>query len=212
MTTYSLIKLNCPVCKTTFSSGSIGSCGFASKRTDFRPNYWGMNPVEFFYHLCPRCGFCASMKFIKKDIKHPEFIKKLKSLEPLNKENKLSEKLERAAVCAELMNELKIHLFNSFSLGNFWLEPYWWAEEDTNIKKYGKIVISYFEKAFNEKMVPEDQIYCYKYLIGEICRRVGETKKANEFFDYVINELSDDTNNKFYQLAVQQRNDPKEDL
>ena len=211
MTTFSAIKLNCPICEETFSSGRIGSCGYASKRTDFRPNYWGMNPVTYFYHLCPHCGFSASESYFGQKITNSELVMMVKELGPLN-ENKLSSKLERAMICLEIMNATEFLSLNSYELACYWLEPYWWAENEEDIKKFGKVVINYLTKAFKENSVPEEQIHNFQYLIGEIYRRIGETEKAHEFFDIVLSELKEDKNNTIYKLAFQQKTAPEEDF
>jgi hypothetical protein len=211
MTNFSLIKLECPVCGEIFSSGSIRSCGYASKRTDFRPNYWGMNPVKYFYYLCPHCGFCASGSYFGQQLFSLELIRKIKELSPL-KGNKVSSKLERAMICLELMNATGFSTLNTFEFACHWIEPYWWADNESDIKKYGKIVIEYLAKAFNEDSVPEDKIHCFKYLMGEIYRRIEKIKKAHEIFDILLSDIKNDRDNPIYELASQQKLAPKEDI
>ena len=115
MTTFSPISLACSVCNTIFESNEIGSCGFGSKRTDFRPNYWGFNPVIFFYHLCPNCGFCGPKSMFESKLDNAELRKKIDQLGPLS-EFSLSQKLERAVICLQIMNDLE--MIYSSSSGN----------------------------------------------------------------------------------------------
>jgi len=65
MTTTYPIQLSCPVCETNFESTSIGSCGYASKRTDFLPNYWGLDPVPFFIIVVQIVVFFLHQPFLK---------------------------------------------------------------------------------------------------------------------------------------------------
>lgn len=51
------LLLKCPKCRTEFLTDSIASCGHAGMDTDFRPQYWGMDPLPLFIHRCPRCRF-----------------------------------------------------------------------------------------------------------------------------------------------------------
>jgi uncharacterized protein (DUF2225 family) len=212
MTTLVPIELKCSVCEKTFESSEIGSCGFANKRTDLRPNYWGFNPVYYFYHLCPHCGFCASksvfeMNFDKTEIKH-----KMDELGPL-KNDILSKKLERAIVCLEIANELGIANVNDLTLANNWIEPYWWAEKEGEIKKFGKIALRYFYRAFEKNQVLADQIISTKYLMGEINRRIGNIEKAIELFDEVLSLAENDNELKdLYNLALQQKTAPKDNI
>lgn len=212
MTTLHPIELQCAVCEKTFESSEIGSCGYASKRTDFRPNYWGFNPVYYFYHLCPHCGFCApksvfEMEFDKNKaaIKH-----KIDELGPLKTDN-LSKKLERAMVCLEIANELEIVKINELTLANNWIEPYWWAENEAEIKKFGEIALRYFYSAFEKDEIPPDQIISIQYLMGEINRRIGNREKAIELFDEVLALAKNDEKLKdIFNLAMQQKSDPKD--
>ncbi|MHA1315804.1 MAG: DUF2225 domain-containing protein [Candidatus Helarchaeota archaeon] len=204
--------MTCSVCGTGFESQEISSCGFASKRTDFRPNFWGFNPAGFFYHLCPNCGFCAGAKIFEKSIDNPEFKEKIMALGPLE-DNDLSEKLERSAICLEIMVDCGLVKPNDFMLANAWIEPYWWAKSDTEIKKFGKMVVKYFERAFEKGQVPEKHYLDNTYLLGEIYRRIGEQEKAVELFDKVISEAGDNEDlKKIRDLAIQQKLNPKENL
>ena len=208
------IELQCAICDKTFESLEIVSCGYADKRTDFRPNYWGFNPVFFFYHLCPHCGFCAPKRVFEMDFDNEkaELKQKVEQLGLIDEKN-LSMKLERAMLCFELANELRIIKLNDLTLANNWIEPYWWADEEEDIKKYGEIALGYFYSAYKKNQVPDDQIIRTKYLMGEINRRIGNIKKAIELFDEVLslaendNELTD-----IYNLALQQKTDPKENI
>ncbi|MBD3342906.1 MAG: DUF2225 domain-containing protein [Candidatus Lokiarchaeota archaeon] len=212
MTTFASINITCAVCKKNFDSNEIASCGFASKRTDFRPNYWGFNPVEYFYHLCPHCGFCATKKIHEMNLNIKNIKRKIDELGFLE-QTSLSQKLERAIKCIEILNELEILTFNDFSLANSWLQLYWWSETEENTKKYGRIVLEYFSNALAKNQVPDDQIITTKYLMGEINRRIGNKIQSLKIFDEVISLYQNNTDLKqIYDLAKQQKTNPKENL
>ncbi len=216
MTTTSPIQLSCPVCETKFESTSIASCGYASKRTDFRPNYWGLNPVPFFYHSCPNCGFCSTSPFFKSKIDNMDFKEKINNMEPLKYDSydkEISSRIERAMRCLEAMNEYNIININEFELANNWINAFWWAKPLESQKKFGKIVLGYFAEAFKKKQIPEKEILLFIYLRGEINRRIGNKKKANEFFDRAI-ELAKNVPDpqNIGSLAEQQKINPKENL
>ncbi len=212
MTTLYPISLICPICDISFTSNEIGSCGYGSKRTDFRPNYWGFNPVQYFFHLCPSCGFCGSKKLFDSKLENKELRKRIHKMGPLS-EGSLSKKLERAIICLEIMNELEIIKQNNFTFANNWLYPYWWAESAKEENKFGKVVLNYFKKAFNEGQVPSDQIFAVRYLIAEINRRIGNKEIASEMFDEVISLTENNKEQEFiHNLATQQKTNPKENL
>ncbi|TFF90832.1 MAG: DUF2225 domain-containing protein [Promethearchaeota archaeon] len=131
MTTIFPIDLKCPVCEKGFKSLTVGSFGSASMRTDFRPNYWGANPVSHFFHACPNCGFCADLNNYNLTIDNKKFKKEMKSIPLLEKatpQMKLTTKVERAVRCLEKMKRYKIIEINYLTLANKWLIAYWWAD------------------------------------------------------------------------------------
>lgn len=216
MTTFFPINLKCPVCETQFTSQEVGSCGFASKRTDFRPNYWGFNPVFYFYHFCSHCGFCSTKTHFEIVIENAEFKKRVKKMSPLQTESgsiDLFDKIQRAMHCLELMNEYNIIGLNNFELANNWINAFWWAASSEDQRHAGKIVLEYFENAATRDQIPEKQILVITYLRGEINRRIGNQEEACKYFDQVI-ELADklpDPNN-IVSLAKKQKENPKENL
>jgi uncharacterized protein (DUF2225 family) len=216
MTTFYPIELVCPVCETEFTSQEVGSCGHASKRTDFRPNYWGANPVSYFYHDCPECGFCGIKNYYKKQIESEEFKEEIKGIEPLKKDSNnsiLFSKIKRAMSCLEAMNEHQIININEFALANNWMNAFWWANNSEDLKNAGEIVLKYFAEAFQKGQVPENQILVVMYLRGEINRRMGNTEKAEKFFDRVLKLVKEHEDpNNIASLAEQQKNDPQEHL
>ncbi len=212
MTTFYRIELICPICGSNFSSNAISSCGYRSKRTDFRPNYWGFNPVEFLYHQCPECGFCAAHEYIKLDIDNPAFREEI-LLRGFKIANSLEQKLEYAMLCWEAMNDFGIISLNEFELANSWIEAFWWALEPNQARKTGEIVIKYFIQALEKNLVPEDQIIIIRYLIAEIYRRIGQMEIADRLFDEVISLTTSGNDEKWVQdLAVQQKTNPQENL
>lgn len=211
MTTFYPIKLKCPVCKNIFESYMMGSCGYASKRTDFRPNYWGSNPVELMYHLCA-CGFCSKKSYFELEINDADFIIKIEDLGSLTN-CFLSEKIERAMICMELLNEFGYINLNTLDLANNWINAFWWSRNMDRIKKFGKIVLEYFQDAYENNLIEQDQLPTIRYLMVEINRRIGNIKNANELFDEVISDIKDNEDQEnIYKLAFQQRYDPKENI
>jgi uncharacterized protein (DUF2225 family) len=211
MTTFSPIILTCSVCGKSFKSNEIGSCGFASKRTDFRPNYWGFNPVEYFFHLCP-CGFCGPKQIFELKIEIDDVKNEIFILGPLE-EHTLPQKLERACQSLEILNKYGIVESTEYELAESWLNTFWWAMNSEEEKQFGEIVLKYYEIAFNKGQIPSDHFYGLLYLMGEINRRIVYIDKANKYFDEVISLTNDRDNLKdIRNLAIQQKEEPKENF
>jgi uncharacterized protein (DUF2225 family) len=206
------INLTCPVCGSQFESQEIGSCGFASKRTDFRPNYWGLNPTEYFFHLCPNCGFCAGKSNFEETINNPEFKQKMDRVGSL-KEVKPSNKLAQAAKCLEAMHECHLQELTDLKLGETWILAYWWSENPKDEAIYGDFALAYFKKAFQTETVPEEEIPTITYLMGEINRRLGRKAEASTFFDKALILAGKKKESQFIaKMVKQQKESPKDDL
>ena len=212
MTTFSPIRLVCSVCGKSFKSNSIGSCGFASKRTDFRPNYWGFNPVEYFFHLCPKCGFCSPKQIFDSKIENDDVIIEILELDTVQVYD-LPHKLERGVLCLEILNKFGIVEKTEFELADNWLYPYWWATSSNDVRRFGEKVLKYFEIAYEKGQIPSDSFYTILYLMGEINRRIGKVEEADIFFDEVIS-LTENREDQvdIRNLAIQQKTNPKDNL
>jgi len=128
-------------------------------------------------------------------------------------EHTLPQKLERACQTLEILNRFGIVESNEYELAESWLNPFWWSTSIEEEKRFGEIVLKYYEIAFDKGQIPSDYFYNLLYLLGEINRRIGNIEKANKYFDEVISltknrEDLKDTRN----LAIQQKEDPKENV
>ena len=61
MTTLQQIELQCPICETRFRSQSVVSTNsFGGKRTDFHERAAGTQPLPYLIHTCNRCGYSGA--------------------------------------------------------------------------------------------------------------------------------------------------------
>lgn len=214
MTTLVPIDLTCPICDQKFESQTVGSCGHASMRTDFRPNYRGANPVSHFFHVCPNCSFCGDLNNFKLTIDNPDFKKEIKEMTPLKADSSpvsLNAKIVRAVRCLEKLKKYGIKQLNELTLANKWVMAYWWVETAEDRKKYGKITLDYLKQAIEKDQVPDKLYLRYIYLQGEIYRRIGNLEKANAFFDKTIKLATEYPDPQDLEsMARQQKEDPKE--
>ncbi len=50
----------CPVCENRIRVVTVDACGSHGADSDFRPHYWGTDPLEQFIHACRDCGFAGT--------------------------------------------------------------------------------------------------------------------------------------------------------
>jgi uncharacterized protein (DUF2225 family) len=101
-----------------------------------------------------------------------------------------------------------------YSLGMLYLHAAWCcydlkhSEGETHFRK---VTIEYLTRAFEPGGMDEDVLYMIPYLIGEQYRRLGERRKAIEWFERVIEMEEEHPDRDFFNsLALQQTIDPKE--
>ncbi|MFO7835181.1 MAG: DUF2225 domain-containing protein [Candidatus Thorarchaeota archaeon] len=209
MTTFSPISLNCPICGSEFESNAVASCSFASKRSDFRPNYWGASPVEFFYHVCPSCGFCGTQPAFDLTIENSEFIADLENWE-ISEIQTLSDKIERAMTFWELLTKHGVIDDDAFDLANGWVRAYWWAPDKGKEREYALKALDYFDKASKQHLVPPEQRATIEYLRGEINRRIKRKEEANAYFDKAM-KLTE-KGSQIHELAIRQKTAPEDNI
>lgn len=214
MTTLQLIELTCPVCEHAFRSQTVAATnGFGGKRTDFHERAAGMQPLPYFVHLCTLCGYAG----VERDFTStPDLHTGLSnfvwdSLAPsLQRELPAgSLKYEHAAKVAEwLRNDPRY-------VADLYLRAAWCSvdELDTEAERFfrRKAARRFAEALAAYDGVPADERAVLTYLVGELWRRIGDSKQAEEWFAKVPDEVTDaDTQAWVVNAALQQQDQPKE--
>ncbi|MHA1712445.1 MAG: DUF2225 domain-containing protein [Candidatus Ranarchaeia archaeon] len=69
MTTLFQENVRCPRCSVIFEATVLGSFGHTSRTTDFMPRFWGLNPLPFFVHVCPKREYPITHTFSRELMK-----------------------------------------------------------------------------------------------------------------------------------------------
>lgn len=205
-------NVECPLCKTKFTSKKIRSKFIKVERyeSDFCPIYkeGHVNGLLYNIYVCPDCGFSFSDDFSKyfPPGTKEEIINKVSSnwvpqnfgghrtIEDAIKTYKL------ACYCAELKKEKHIVTAGLY-LRIAWL--YRLLENIEQEKRFMKIAIhhyyeSYSTDDFRGTQVSEVRIL---YLLGELSRRIGEIDQAVKYFSMVIERQSRTVETKIVDMA-----------
>ena len=214
MTTLKEIRLHCPVCAKEFASDAVvttnASCG---KRTDFQPRAAGTQPTAFQVHACPRCGYAGKEGAFAEGV----------TLDPgLGQRvwNELTPRMTGAALAASEKFEFaaKVAMWSGASpalLGDLNLRAAWCCvdEGDTEAERYFRRYAAWsFESALDEydgmERVDRPLI---TYLVGELWRRIGDERRAGEWFDRVGGEITSYADQQWLvDLARRQKDDPRD--
>jgi uncharacterized protein (DUF2225 family) len=214
MTTLRQIELVCPICYHRFTSQAVLSTNsFGGKRTDFHERAAGTQPLPYFIHTCARCGYSGSEKDFGDEAE----------VSPMLKEHvwdELAPKISAGAVSGSDKYEFaaKVAAWQGAEprrIADLLLRAAWCCvdEGDVEAERYFRRQAAWmFERALSSyDGVDREERAVLTYLVGELWRRVGDTKKAREWFDKVADEVTNtQTQQWVMDAARQQRDYPRE--
>lgn len=212
------LPLICPVCNFFFVSWEVKSFGYETRRTDFRPNYQGDNPMKLYYHLCNKCKFCADQEYFRLELHWNKRMSLEDGLEELYLKHgegitrSLASKLHYGARIAQLLNRLCLIDEPLHDRTMAFVQAFWWSEPD-EMTRFGDAALEELKEAIGLlEQGSEDHLYML-YMIGEISRRLGRAKDARMYFERLLGmrEKYHNESNKFlFDLAKQQMTEPKD--
>jgi uncharacterized protein (DUF2225 family) len=214
MTTLQQIDLVCPLCDARFHSQAVVSTNsFGGKRTDFHERAAGTQPLPYMVHMCKQCGFTGVERDFTEDAEiSPELREMVLSrLSPNYREREAtgSEKYEAAAIVAEWQDLEPRHV------ADLLLRAAWCCVDEGDVEAerffrrkaawaFARALESFDGAGMDERAV-------LTYLVGELWRRVGDLRQANDWFDRVPEEISDQASQQWVlEAARQQREAPRE--
>lgn len=213
MTTLRQIELRCPVCDNEFKSQSVVSTNaFGGKRTDFHERAAGTQPLAYLIHMCSECGYSGGEADFTSPSDVSPVLKQhvLKELAPVRPALVCgSEKYEAAAKVAQWQGMDPRHI------ADLLLRAAWCCvdEGDVEAERFFRRQAAWsFEEALKTyDGVPREERAILTYLVGELWRRVGDLKKASDWFESVAGEVTDQQGQQWVvDAADQQRMNPRE--
>jgi len=214
MTTLNLIELTCPVCANDFRSQTVvATNGFGGKRTDFHERAAGMQPLPYFVHLCAHCGYAGVERDFGEAAEPTEALREYVW-------GALAPALQRELPAGSLKYEhaAKVAAWQGCDpryLADLYLRAAWCAVDELDIEaeRYFRRHAAWrFEEALAQyEGVPEEERAVLTYLVGELWRRIGDTRRADEWFEKVASEITDaEAQAWVVDAARQQRQQPRE--
>ena len=182
MTTLQQIDLRCPVCDTRFRSQAVVSTNsFGGKRTDFHERAAGTQPLPYLIHTCNRCGYSGADRDFTEEADVSPMLKEhvWNELAPcIDGPMTGSEKYEAAAKVAEWQGIEPRHV------ADLLLRAAWCCVDESDIEAerfFRRKAAWKFEEALDSfDGVAREERAVLTYLVGELWRRVGDTKLADD--------------------------------
>ena len=195
MTTLKEIKLHCPVCTRDFTDQAVLSTNsFGGKRTDFHERAAGKQPLPYYVHTCPRCGYSGGEHGFSDDVEvassvaehiQYELMPRVEQEMPLSG----SEKYEMASKVASWRGA------DSREVADLLLRAAWCCvdEGDIEAERYfrRRAALAFADALAEYDVVAKDERAVLTYLVGELWRRVGDMGRSHEWFGKVAGEIMD---------------------
>ncbi len=182
MTTVMELALECPRCGGAFVTNAVMSCGNAGQDTDFRPHYWGTNPLPHFLHRCPLCRFVGSQEDFELHEGSTEGL-------PVDEAGPGAGRYADAAGLAEREGEsLK-------TVADLYLRAGWCArvagDEEAEQRNMGRAAAA-FSRALEIGEVRQSDAAVITYLVAELHRRCGRFGDATAWFEQAASVPADE--------------------
>jgi hypothetical protein len=215
MTTIMEVRLQCPVCATTFKSSTWSSTNtFGGQTTDFRPVAVGVDSLTLEIHTCPHCGYCArGAEDFEQDLSEATRTVVRERLETLAADSDPGPwtSYEVAARCAEWSEQ------SALKVADLYLRAAWMRDAAGLPAHDDRRWAMHF---FAEGLVGDIPIATYirvSYVVGECCRRIDDAEMAAKWYQAAIDALTahrigdeEDDLHLIAALAAAQMEDPKE--
>lgn len=174
----------CPVCENRFGVVTIDACGSFGADSDFRPHYWGPDPLEHLVHACRECGFAGTDTDFHEGVGETVIRRIRKFLTPrtrdLGRAGAPFFRFEFAALIYEWEDR------SSLEVGDAFLRAAWVARIRENREKerlYQREAVRRFEEALEVgECKDQEQRAVIAYLVGDLHRRLNRKRRAETWF------------------------------
>ena len=198
MTTTVPERLTCPHCGSQFTVQVIASYTRLDSDTDFRPNFAGMDILEFQIHTCAGCGFSGVSNDFNGTVP-PDAARLIdERLTPLVRDERsdASRRYEYAAWIAEWRG------LGDRAVADHYLRAAWCSRDSAGAVRnhqdsyYRGKAIEHFERVLANDTAGTETA-AITYLIGELYRRNGAFDEARSWFAEAVKVVGDDDEQKW---------------
>ncbi|MBX3474729.1 MAG: DUF2225 domain-containing protein [Planctomycetes bacterium] len=177
-------QLKCPACAHEFATRLVTGFAIGEKESDFCPRYLDGNPLPDFLHVCPQCGFVGFEADYRSLVDHKKLDRVRTLLNGFHWQPGQAlggaERYRRAALVAIYVGK------RSAEIADLYLQATWCSrmegEPDDEQKNARRKAVKYFELGIEAEEFSPDDLPVVHYLLGELCRRLGDAGKAARHF------------------------------
>lgn len=212
MTTLQPFQFTCPLCGNKFESQLVTSTNsFGRLHSDLYKEAEGQQPVCYFIHTCPDCGYTGYEGDFGPQSLDDAFkglVEKIITPEVKSRQIETNGNFYLAALCAEWRGAPAYVLARIYHMGAWCYRIK--GEKDKELF-YLQEALANFERALRQDDTPKENRAVYTYLIGDIYRRLGDPERAKEYYGKVEQALKEYGGEpKIGEFARRQLSDPSD--
>jgi hypothetical protein len=183
-TTLGDANFTCGFCGQEFKDKIIWSTNVMERDAEFRPLAMGLDPLPYYVHACPHCGYSNSGDQVQlSDQEKAEIGKFLTAYRQSH-----SGKVNPAGKYEVLANIYIIRKLPSDKIAYAYQRAAWMADDshdETAGRKFRTATLEYLTKALEKAEVEAKMVPNLTYLAGELNRRLGRFDEALQWFSRV---------------------------
>lgn len=211
MTTLQPFTITCPLCSQTFETELVTSSNsFGPMHSDFYREAAGTQPVCYFAHTCPNCGYSGFDGDFQPQQFSEEFRQRVTEIitpEVKSRQIETNGHYYLLALCAEWQGATPLALGRIYQMGA------WCHRTKKELDKeifFLNFAAEYFEKGIKAGEASGENEALYMYILGDLYRRLKLPERAEEWYRKAIEASRSGGDPKVAEYAEKQIADPKD--
>ncbi len=180
-TEVSLSEFACGFCGQKFKDKIIWSTNIMEQDTEFRPYAMGLDPLPYYVHTCPYCGYTDAGDQVK--LSDQEKAKIGKFLTAYRQSH--GDQVSQADKYEVLANTYLIRKMPSDKIAYAYQRAAWLADDGCDkaaAHKFRSATLEYLTKALEKSEIEAKMVPNLTYLAGELNRRLGRFDEVLQWF------------------------------
>ena len=174
-------EFTCGFCGQTFKDKIIWSTNVMEQDVEFRPYAMGVDPLPYYVHTCPHCGYANTGDQVElSDQEKAEIGKFLAAYRQSH-----GDQVGQAGKYEVLANIYLIRKMPADKIAYAYQRAAWLADDSRDevaARKFRTATLEYLTKALEKSQIEAKMVPNLTYLAGELNRRLGRFDEALQWF------------------------------